>query len=383
MIAFMAGFPYNGRMPKEKEHCAIPDREPYHMHLLHSGAIVVVIFILYYFAQELQILPDFGTSSELTLFSIFLLGLVASTSTCMATSGALFLATIGKQSTNIIPAVLFNLGRIFTYGLFGFLTGFVGKTVSSSVQFGSAVSFMTGIMMVFIGLTMLKLFSFPALFSFSFTKNIFQRLEQKLVVHPKKTAFFLGALTYLLPCGFTQSVQVYALGLADPIKGALVMTIFAIGTMPALLAIGFATSFTKSSWYPVIYRALGVIVLLIGLSYFTNFLSLYGVNVSIFGDREKKNSYASLENGYQEVVMNVNTIGYSPNYFTVKKGVPVKWRVKGENVFGCQGFLVAPKIGVQKVLAEGDNIIEFTPEEKGTIAFSCSMGMFRGTFEVI
>lgn len=81
--------------------------------------------------------------------------------------------------------------------------------------------------------------------------------------------------------------------------------------------------------------------------------------------------------------MNVNSYGYSPNSFTVKQGVPVRWVVKGENVFGCQGSLRGSAIGLQKTLQTGENLIEFTPLEEGLIAFSCSMGMFRGNFIVM
>ncbi len=81
--------------------------------------------------------------------------------------------------------------------------------------------------------------------------------------------------------------------------------------------------------------------------------------------------------------MNVNSTGYSPNNFTVKKNIPVRWNINGDNVFGCQGYLVMPKLGIQKVLTKGQNVIEFTPTEEGVINFSCAMGMYRGVFNVV
>lgn len=81
--------------------------------------------------------------------------------------------------------------------------------------------------------------------------------------------------------------------------------------------------------------------------------------------------------------MSVNSKGYSPASFTVQKGIPVKWVIDGQNVFGCQGSLVAPKIAVSRTLEKGKNVIEFTPNETGRIAFSCSMGMFQGEFNVV
>ncbi len=369
-------------------------QEPLSKRLTDAGTIAILLFIVYFFAQEFNLIPDFNITSSLSLTSAFILGLVASTSTCMATSGALFLSTIGKLQNkeasireNVAPAISFNVGRILSYGVFGFIFGLLGKTVASSLQLGSFLSMFVAAMMILIGLDMLKLFSFSSLFTFSFTKGLFEKLEHKFIKSPKKTSFFLGAITYLLPCGFTQAVTIYALGLASPIQSAIMLMVFALGTVPALIALGFASSFTKHSFYPMFQKVIGVIVFFIGISYTTNALALYGINVNVTGTTDKVAQVADANvkevNGYQIVNMNVTSKGYEPNVFTIKQGVPVKWIVNGENVFGCQGYLTAPKANVQGALQVGKNTFEFTPKEKGPLTFSCSMGMFRGQFNVI
>lgn len=369
-------------------------KEPLSKRLTDAGTIAILLFIVFFFAQEFKLLPDFNITSSLSLTSAFILGLVASTSTCMATSGALFLSTIGKLQNreasikkNIVPAISFNLGRILSYGAFGFIFGLLGKTVASSLQLGSFLSMFVALMMILIGLDMLKLFSFSSLFSFSFTKGLFEKLEHKFIQSPKKTSFFLGAITYLLPCGFTQAVTIYALGLASPVQSSIMLMVFALGTVPALIALGFASSFTKHSFYPTFQKVIGVLVFFIGISYTTNALALYGVNVNVFESTktvaQAEDTNVKIENGYQVVNMNVTSKGYEPNLFTIKQGVPVKWIVNGENVFGCQGYLTAPKANIQGALQVGKNTFEFTPKEKGPLTFSCSMGMFRGQFNVI
>ncbi len=359
--------------------------EPLLKRFTDVGVIAIILFILYAIAQEAKLIPDINLAGNLNYLSVFILGLVASTSTCMATSGALFLATIGKHnSKNLFPSIAFNLGRILSYGFFGFLAGFVGSVIITNLKFGTALTFFVSLFMLLLGLDMAKIISLGSVLPTGLTKNIFEKLEQRLIKHPKKTAFLLGAITYLLPCGFTQTVQVYALGLASPVQSALTMMVFALGTIPALLLIGYFSSFTQSKYYPYFMKVVGVLIFVIGLSYFSNFLSLYGVNVnfSLFSSNYRQTTNSVLKDGYQTVRMNVNKYGYSPNVFSLKKGVPTRWVINGENVFGCQGYLVAPKLGVQKALAYGENIIEFTPEELGTINFSCGMGMYRGRFEV-
>lgn len=361
--------------------------ESFAKRLTDIGVIAVILFILYAIAKETNLIPDVNLGGNLNYLTVFILGLVASTSTCMATSGALFLATIGKTNSNSVskfsPAISFNMGRVLSYGFFGFTAGLVGNVLIANLKIGSALTLFVSLFMILLGLDMAKIISLGSVLPTGLTKNIFEKLEHRLLQHPKKTAFLLGAITYLLPCGFTQTVQVFALGLANPVQSALTMIVFALGTIPALLLVGYFSSFTQSRYYPIFMKVIGVVVFVIGVSYFSNFLSLYGINFSLFStNAQQQTTNSILKDGYQVVRMTVNKYGYSPNVFTLKKGIPAKWVINGENVFGCQGFLVSPKLGIQKSLAYGENIIEFTPEEEGTINFSCGMGMYRGRFEV-
>lgn len=353
--------------------------------LFDVGGLAIIFFIIFYFAQELNIIPVFNSSSNLTLVTVFILGLVASTSTCMATSGALFLATVGKlnKSSNIVPAITFNFGRILSYGFFGFIAGLVGKTLISNFQISSLLTMLIAFFMVIIGLDMTKIISLQGIFTQRLTVGIFEKLEHKLIKNPKKSAFFLGAITYLLPCGFTQTVQLYALGLANPWASAMIMMVFALGTAPVLISIGFAASLTKSTYFPMLQKIMGTIVLLIGVYYLNNFLAIYNLSPLTKVKAVNQTYNIKMQNGVQIVDMNVNSYGYTPNSFVIKKGVPVRWQIKGDNVFGCQGYLVVPKFGIQKVLVKGENVIEFTPKEEGPLSFSCGMGMFRGSFNVV
>ena len=85
----------------------------------------------------------------------------------------------------------------------------------------------------------------------------------------------------------------------------------------------------------------------------------------------------------QEIRMAVSPTEYQPSTLTVKAGQPVRWIVDGTNAQGCTRYLLAQKVGISKSLTKGENIIEFTPTEKGTVPFQCSMGMVRGTINVV
>jgi plastocyanin domain-containing protein len=83
------------------------------------------------------------------------------------------------------------------------------------------------------------------------------------------------------------------------------------------------------------------------------------------------------------VITSLSSGRYEP--ITVQKGIPVKWIIKAEegSINGCNNSIVIPQYGMQKDLSIGDNIIEFTPTESGTVPFSCWMGMISSQITVV
>ncbi|KKQ36394.1 MAG: hypothetical protein US53_C0054G0007, partial [Candidatus Woesebacteria bacterium GW2011_GWA1_37_7] len=67
----------------------------------------------------------------------------------------------------------------------------------------------------------------------------------------------------------------------------------------------------------------------------------------------------------------------------VMVGVPVKWIITSKDPNSCASSIVSSKLNVRQSLHPGENVIEFTPKEIGTIKFSCSMGMYTGSFNVV
>jgi copper chaperone CopZ/cytochrome c biogenesis protein CcdA len=150
--------------------------EPFVKRLFDTGSIAVILFIVYYFAKELNFLPEnIVQFSPTSYWAVFVLGLVASTSTCMATSGALFMSTIGTVSPksqvrspksrlgSIIPAISFNVGRVLSYGFFGYIVGMLGKSLASNAGFSSALTVFVAFFMVLM-IVVLVVFLFEIVF---------------------------------------------------------------------------------------------------------------------------------------------------------------------------------------------------------------------------
>ncbi len=92
---------------------------------------------------------------------------------------------------------------------------------------------------------------------------------------------------------------------------------------------------------------------------------------------------ASADSGsnFQKVVLSMQNYNYYPNTVTVKSGQPVRIYLDS-SVQGCYRGFTIRSFGIAKYLATPSDYVEFTPTQKGTFQFACSMGMGRGTLIV-
>lgn len=350
----------------------------------------VIIGGFYYVVRDLKILPDIMTNPTSGAGGAFVLGLVASVSTCMATTGALlagYTHLVKDKSQVAKQTILFIVGRLISYAFFGFLIGLFGGIFTGITRFEGVINIFVAAILVAVALDMLKIMSLATLIDVipgmkSVKNGIAQKSSSKSSAFG---AFLLGVSTYFLPCGFSLSTQAYAISIANPVMSSVIMTAFAAGTIPALFALGFLSKLRSTKIYTHVNKVIGVIVLFVGISYITNTMTLYGVSINLTGDTVPTSEAAvPVKDGKQIVKMTATSSGYSPNSFVVKRGIPVRWEIDGKEIFGCQGALQSPKAGVKLTyLKPGENVIEFTPTETGVIQFSCSMGMFSGKFTVI
>lgn len=366
------------------------------------GYAFLIMVLLYLIGRELGIfnLAVKSGSSYNSLPVVFLVGLTAGVSTCMALVGGLVLAASARfvekhpQSSTLQkfkPHLFFNLGRVISFFVLGGIIGYAGSLFQLSSTTLGLLTIAVGGVMVLLGLQLTEIF--PRLNGLNFTlpKGIAQALgiqEHTQKEYSHKNSFMMGAMTFFLPCGFTQAMQLFAISSGSPITGALTMGVFALGTAPGLLGIGGLTSVIKGTFTKPFFKFAGLVVIFMAIFNISNGLNLAGINVNAFLNQSsvatnQTDPNVTLENGVQVVRMIQNTNGYSPNSFTIKKGVPVKWIVTSENAFTCAASIVSSKLGIRKNLEAGENIIEFTPTEAGNIRFTCSMGMYSGSFNVV
>lgn len=84
----------------------------------------------------------------------------------------------------------------------------------------------------------------------------------------------------------------------------------------------------------------------------------------------------------QVVYLSAQGLNYVVSQSTVQVNKPVRFVGDPQKLPGCSRSIVIPQLGLRKVFSETDTILEFTPTQKGPLAFSCGMGMYRGSVTV-
>src|SRR3989344_590131 len=363
------------------------------------GSVLVIMIGAYILLSQLDILPqNLGVTENMSYGFVFLIGLVAATSTCLAVAGGLLLAVVNKYnqlnpklsgSQKFKPHLYFNAGRILSYTVLGGTIGALGSILTLSQNITGVITIIASILMIIIGLQLLNIFPWLNKVELKMPKFIAHRIygasEQK--EFKKRNAFLFGAATFFLPCGFTQALQLYVLGTGSFLTGALTMLAFSLGTLPALVSLGAFTSFAKGNAKKYFMTFSAVLVIVLGIFNLTPGFNLVGAGVALPSvDAIDTNDDGINVVGDKQVIdLKVDGLDYFPDKFILKKGVPVEWNIDGRNAQGCAGIISVPKLGIIERLSKNEiKTIEFTPQKEGKITFTCGMGMAGpGTFEVV
>jgi len=240
------------------------------------AAIFIGLFIV---LQKLGIVNLVG-GGDMTYTTAFVIGLIASVSTCMAVVGGLVLsmsASYAKEGETMRPQVLFHIGRLVSFFVLGGVIGALGSAFQLGGTGTFILSFLVAIILLILGINLLDISPWtkkliPTLPSF-FGKGIIRLKGATNAVTP----FLIGAATFFLPCGFTQSMQLYTLTTGNYLEGALTMFVFALGTLPVLALLSFSALSIKRMQTGVFYKAAGLVVIFFGLFNLMNSLVAAGL----------------------------------------------------------------------------------------------------------
>lgn len=343
------------------------------------------------------------------IITIFVTGLFAGGLTCLAVQGGLLATSVAQQEENkleveakrfghLIPIVSFLVTRLLAYTILGLLLGSLGSVFQLSLSTRVFLQFAAVIFMVGTALNLLQVHPIFRYFIIQppkfLTRVVRNQSKSKAVFGPA----ILGATTVLIPCGATQAMMAYAISTGSPLSGATTMFVFMLGTSPLFFLLGYVARKLGTSLSGTFNKVAAGAIILVALYNANGAVALTGSTFTVETIFTSINCMArscdsrvagatTSTKTVQEATIFITQDGYhtDPSVVNVKAGSPVKFTIVNQDGGGCAQSLTVPKLGLQRVVPIGrSDTLEFTaPTTSGPLAFMCSMGMFRGSINVI
>jgi uncharacterized protein len=196
------------------------------------------------------------------LLTPFLIGLAGSLH-CIGMCGPLSSVVTNGGRKPLLKKLYYNTGRIVTYGLLGAIISFMGG-ITALFGIQSWASWIVGISMLLIGLTGFRIPTpgFIARPLAALSGILKARVAVLLNMKSSYGVIAMGMINGLLPCGMTWVALAYCVTLQWPLDGFISMTMFGLGTVPAM--IGFPTLVSQlTTRFHVSFRSVQTMLLIV------------------------------------------------------------------------------------------------------------------------
>lgn len=350
--------------------------------LIGIGIILFALYMIIKHTVGFNFVPEIDSTMGYGV--LFIVGALTSLH-CIAMCGGINLSQCVAYSNvedsklgKLKPSLLYNAGRVVSYTIIGGIVGAIGSVVSFSGMAKGIVAVLAGLFMIIMGLNMLNIFPWLKRFNIRMPKFIGQKIYSGKT---NKGPFIVGLLNGFMPCGPLQSMQLYALGTGSMAAGAASMFFFSLGTVPLMFGLGAISTILSKKFTSNLLKFSAILVIILGVGMISRGMSLSGFN-TVAASTQNAN-IASINGNVQTVAIELGSNSYEP--IIVQKGIPVKFIINAEqeDLNGCNNPVVIPQFNIQKKLVAGENVIEFLPEQTGTIPYSCWMGMIRSSIKVV
>lgn len=247
---------------------------------------IALIFATLFVALQKMGIVNLVNVSSVTYGTALVIGVIASLSTCMAVVGGLVLsmsATFAREGDRVKPQLLFHLGRLVSFFILGGVIGAIGSVFTLNTSATFILDVVIGVVMLIVGINLLDVFHFAKKWQIGMPKFITKHAHGLSKFNHQLTPLLVGIATFFLPCGFTQSMQIYTLSTGHFWQGSLTMLAFALGTLPVLTLIGFSSfSIQDSSKKGIFFKSAGLVVIMFALFNLINSLVIIGVIPPVF-----------------------------------------------------------------------------------------------------
>lgn len=228
----------------------------------------IAFMALFLWLQKLGVVEAIGGQS-VGYGTAFVVGIVASLSTCMAVVGGLVLslsASFAQGGQRFRPQLFFHASRLISFALLGGVIGTIGSAFTLTPILTLIIGLVIAAVMAVLGLNLLEIFPWARRLQPRLPRFISRRALSLARWQHSVTPVVAGLITFFLPCGFTQSMQLYALSTGSFSGGALTMLFFALGTLPILALVSFSSlSIGKGVRAGTFFKTAGLIVIMFAL----------------------------------------------------------------------------------------------------------------------
>ena len=219
-------------------------------------------------------------STETIYFVIFTSGLAVGFGHCIGMCGPIVasLSLNLKGRSVLVPQLLYNGGRITTYGLLGGVMGATGSFTLVTARIASlqkVVLVFAGIIIIVMGLAMAGWLPLGSIFGDHYNpEGLLSRGFHKLSKTKSTATYYpLGMLLGLLPCGpvYTALIAAARAGMEaeSAIRGSLMgsglMLSFGLGTIPSLLLVAKLADIGWLKRRDMIYKISSVLMVMVGI----------------------------------------------------------------------------------------------------------------------
>ncbi|MCX8034811.1 MAG: sulfite exporter TauE/SafE family protein [Candidatus Dojkabacteria bacterium] len=234
--------------------------------------------------------------TQLGYLGFFVLGIIASISTCSSTVGGVLISLINKQisekpkTQTIYTIINFNLARILGAIIIGIIFGYFGGIIRLDINIYNIVSIAVYIIMILLSLDVLNLFSFK-LIDFSLTSKISKNISlpninlsqiqiktNNILKKFNLESFSLGLSTLFIPCAFSLTAQLEAIQKANFIESTLILLSFILGTVPIISFYGIATGYISKlpkDIFDILKYTFAFVIIFVSVQGIINFLLPY------------------------------------------------------------------------------------------------------------
>lgn len=164
--------------------------------------------------------------------------------------------------------LLYNLGRLNALVFLGALSGAFGSAIvglGPERLLEGCLAIVAGGAMIVLGLEMLGLLGRVSARAAALVQATIGRALRELIASPTLLSpFAVGIFNAFLPCHLIYAFAAQAAATASPVAGAATMLAFGLGTMPAMLSVGFLRSVLSPARRLRLARASALLVLAFG-----------------------------------------------------------------------------------------------------------------------